>query len=94
LDLGARWGSERPKNQSAQNIFKTDVCVGLDVTNPTQLERAQTDIVCSRYHDLFVLPNRQTFDDCIVYTVRTMPRGSLLYSLYDHTIDVVGYSWS
>jgi hypothetical protein len=36
-----------------------DVCVGLVDTNPMQLERAQTDIVCSRYRDLFILPNRQ-----------------------------------
>jgi hypothetical protein len=36
-----------------------DVCVGLVDTNPMQLERAQTDVVCSRYHVLFILPNRQ-----------------------------------
>jgi hypothetical protein len=59
LDPGARWGSERPKNQSAHNIIKKDVCVGLVDTNPTQLERAQTDVVCSRYGDLFILPNKQ-----------------------------------
>jgi hypothetical protein len=45
LDPGARWGSKRPKNQSAQNLFKMDVCVGLNVMNPTQLERAQMDVV-------------------------------------------------
>jgi hypothetical protein len=36
-------GPGRPKNQSAQNGFKMDVCVGLVDTNPTQLERAQTE---------------------------------------------------
>jgi hypothetical protein len=54
-------GPGRPKNQSAQNRFKMDVCVGLVDTNPTQLERAQTDIVCERYRDLFVFPNMQNF---------------------------------
>jgi hypothetical protein len=38
MDLGAKMGPGRPKNQSAQNLFKTDVCVGLVDTNPTQLE--------------------------------------------------------
>jgi hypothetical protein len=28
----------RPKNKSSYNHLKTDVCVGLDVMNPTQLE--------------------------------------------------------
>jgi hypothetical protein len=36
-----------------------DVCVGLIDMNPTQLEQAQTDIVCSSYDDLFIFPNRQ-----------------------------------
>jgi hypothetical protein len=59
LDLGTKLGLGRPKNQSSHNGFKTDVCIGLIDTNPTQLERAQTDIVCSRYRDLFIFPNRQ-----------------------------------
>jgi hypothetical protein len=64
-------GPGRPKNQSAQNGFKKDVCLGLVDMNPTQLERAQTDIVCERYRDLFVLSNRQKFVDCTVRTVLT-----------------------
>jgi hypothetical protein len=59
LDPGARWGSERPKNKSAQNLLKIDVCVGLDITNPMQLEWDQMGAVCSRYRDLFIFPNRQ-----------------------------------
>jgi hypothetical protein len=59
LDLGTKMGPGRPKNQSSQNGFKMDVCVGLVDTNPTQLEWAQTDVVCSRYRDLFIWPNRQ-----------------------------------
>jgi hypothetical protein len=27
------------KNQSAQNRFKMDMCIGLVITNPTQLEQ-------------------------------------------------------
>jgi hypothetical protein len=45
LDLRTKMGPGRPKNQSAQNGFKMDMCVGLVDTNPTQLERAQTDVV-------------------------------------------------
>jgi hypothetical protein len=45
LDPGAKMGPGRPKNKSAQNIFKMNVCVDLDVTNPTQLEWDQTDVV-------------------------------------------------
>jgi hypothetical protein len=72
LDLGTKMGPGRPKNQSAQNGFKTDVCVGLVDTNPTQLERAQTDIVCERYHGLFISSNRQKKNvDCTVRTVLT-----------------------
>jgi hypothetical protein len=37
LDLEARWGSKRSKNKSSQNLFKTDMCVGIDVKNPMQL---------------------------------------------------------
>jgi hypothetical protein len=59
LDLGTKMGLGRPKNQSAQNGFKTDVCVGLIDTNPTQLEWDQTNVVCEIYHSLFVSPNRQ-----------------------------------
>jgi hypothetical protein len=39
--------------------------------NPTQLEWAQTDVVCERYHDLFISSNRQKNDDCTVRTVLT-----------------------
>jgi hypothetical protein len=49
----------RTKTQSAQNGFKMDVCVVLVDTNPTQLERSQTNIVCERYHGMFVSSNRQ-----------------------------------
>ena len=45
LDLKTKMGPGRPKNKSAQNGFKTNVCVGLVNTNPTQLERAQIDVV-------------------------------------------------
>jgi hypothetical protein len=62
-------GPGRPKNQISHNHFKMDVCIGLVVTNPTQLEWDQTDIVCERYHVLFVLSNKQNFVDCIVHTV-------------------------
>jgi hypothetical protein len=71
MDPGTKMGPGRPKNQSSQNRFKTNVFVGLIVMNPTQLERAQTNIVCERYHDLFVLPNMQNFVDCTVRTVLT-----------------------
>jgi len=43
VDPGARWGLEKPKNQSAQNIFKMDLYAGHDVTNPTQLEWEKID---------------------------------------------------
>jgi hypothetical protein len=59
MDPRAKMGPGRPKNKNAQNLFKMDVCVGIVDMDPTQLERAQTDIVCERYHDLFVLPNMQ-----------------------------------
>jgi hypothetical protein len=62
-------GPGRPKNQSSHNRFKMDVCVGLIVMNPTQLEWAQMDIVCERYCLLFVLPNMQNFADCTIRTV-------------------------
>jgi hypothetical protein len=45
LDLGATGGSERPKNQSAHNLFKMDVCIGLFDKNPTQLEQYQMNVV-------------------------------------------------
>jgi len=54
-----KWGLGRPKNQSAQNHFKMDVCTGHVITNPMQLERAQTYTVCERYRGLFVLSNMQ-----------------------------------
>ena len=72
LDLETKMGPRRPKTQSDENGFKTDVCVGLVDTNPTQLEQAQTYVVCERYRDLFVLPNMQNFADYTVCTVRTM----------------------
>jgi hypothetical protein len=59
LDPGDKMGLGRPKHRSDQNIFKTDMRVGLTYTNPTQLERAQTNIVCEIYHDLFIFPNRK-----------------------------------
>jgi hypothetical protein len=59
LDLGTKMGLGRPKNQSAHNGFKMDMCVGLIDTNPMQLERAQTDTICERYHVLFILSNMQ-----------------------------------
>jgi hypothetical protein len=73
-------GPGRPKNHSAHNHFKTDVCVGLVVTNPTKLERAQTETICEIYHGLFVLPNMNFFVDCTVRTV-------LVWQL---TVQVVG----
>jgi hypothetical protein len=51
-------GPERPKNKSSHNGFKMYMCVGLINTNPMQLEQAQTDVVCERYHNLFVSSNR------------------------------------
>jgi hypothetical protein len=59
LDLGTKMGPGRPKNKSAQNGFKTYVCVDLIDTNPTQLEWAQKNFVCSIYHDLFISSNGQ-----------------------------------
>jgi hypothetical protein len=35
LDQGDRWGTERTKYQSAHNLFKTDMCVGITIKNPT-----------------------------------------------------------
>jgi hypothetical protein len=52
-------GLRRPEKQSAHNVFKTDVCIGPVDTNPTQLERDQTDTICERYRGLFVLSNKQ-----------------------------------
>jgi hypothetical protein len=45
LDLGTKMGPRRPKNKSAQNGFKTDVCVGIVDKNPMQLERAQMNVI-------------------------------------------------
>jgi hypothetical protein len=59
LDPGAKMGPGRPKNQSSYNGFKTLVSVGLIDMNPTQLEQAQTNVVCERYCGLFVSSNRQ-----------------------------------
>jgi hypothetical protein len=53
-------------------IASNRTCVGLVVTNPTQFEWAQTNTICERYRGLFVLPNKQNFDDCAVCTVRTV----------------------
>jgi hypothetical protein len=46
LDLGTKMVLGRPKNKSDYNGIKTDVCIGLIDTNPTQLEWAQTNVVC------------------------------------------------
>jgi hypothetical protein len=59
LDLGAKMGPTRPKSQSVQNLLKIDMCVGLIDTNSTQLERAQTNVVCKRYCGLFISSNMQ-----------------------------------
>jgi hypothetical protein len=67
LDLGAKMGPERLKNQSAQNLFKTNVCVGLIDVNQTQLERDQTNVVCERYN----LAKEAKFVDCTIRTVLT-----------------------
>jgi hypothetical protein len=64
LDLMTKMGPGRPKNQSARNGLKMDMYVGLVDMNPTQLERAQTNVICSRYRDLFILPKRQKIVDC------------------------------
>jgi hypothetical protein len=45
MDPGTKMGPRRPKNQSSHKHFKRGVCIDLIVTNPTQLERAQTDVV-------------------------------------------------
>jgi hypothetical protein len=66
-----KWVQEGLKIKVLIIASKQDVCVDLVVMNPTQLERAQTDTVCERYRVLFVLPNMQNFDDCIVHTVLT-----------------------
>jgi hypothetical protein len=67
LDLGTKMGPGRPKNKSPRNGFKMDVCIGLIDMIPTQLKRAQTDIIFSRYHDLFISSNRQEKDvDCTI----------------------------
>jgi hypothetical protein len=50
-------GPRRPKNQSAHNGFKMDVCGGLVDTNPMQLEWDQTYVVCEIYCDLFIWSN-------------------------------------
>jgi hypothetical protein len=71
-------GPGRPKNKIAKNGFKIYLFIGLVDMNPTQLERAQTNIVCSRYHYMFVSSKRQKKDvDFIVHTV--------------HTAEVAGY---
>ena len=82
-------GPGRPKNQSSQNVFKTAVCVGLVVTNPMQLEQAQTDVVIKIYHDLFVFQNMQNFVD---YTVRTVMMWQLNVQVVQMYSDVA-VSW-
>jgi hypothetical protein len=52
-------GLRKALKKCYQNGFKMDVCVSLVNTNPTQLERAQTNVVCSGYGYLFGLPNMQ-----------------------------------
>jgi hypothetical protein len=71
MDPRTKMGLGRPKHQSVHNIFKTNVCIGLVVTNPTQLKQAQTDVICERYQDMFILPNMQNVDDCAVCTMLT-----------------------
>jgi hypothetical protein len=72
MDPGTKMGPGRPKNQSSQNGFKTDVCISLIDMNPTQLEWAKTNTVCKIYHGLFVSPNMEKKDaDCTVCTVLT-----------------------
>jgi hypothetical protein len=72
MDLGTKMAPGRTKNQSDQNHFKMDVCVGLVVTNPTQLEQAQTDVVCERFRVLFVSPNKKIFANCTVCKIHTV----------------------
>jgi hypothetical protein len=43
MDPRAKMGLGRPKTQSAQNHFKTDVYIGLVVTNPMQLVLEKQD---------------------------------------------------
>jgi hypothetical protein len=51
------------KNQSAQNCSKKWIhCVDLVLMIPMQLEWAQTNIVCERYHVLSTFPNMQNVD--------------------------------
>jgi hypothetical protein len=59
LDLGTKLGPERPKNENAQNFFKTGVLVGLIDTNTMQIEWDQMEIVFSRYGVLFIWPNKK-----------------------------------
>jgi len=44
MDPGTKMEPGRLKNQSAQNLFKMDVSIGLVITNPTQLEMDQTNV--------------------------------------------------
>jgi hypothetical protein len=75
------------KNQSSQNCSKMDSCVGLVLMIPTQLEQAQTDIVCKRYQFLSTFPNREMFVDS---TIRTGHVGADYIVRTDHTNDVAG----
>jgi len=59
MGSGTKMGPGRPKNQRAHNRFKTGVCVGLVVMNPTQLKRDQMDIVWEIYCIMFIFPNRE-----------------------------------
>jgi hypothetical protein len=59
------------KNQSAWNCSKMDTCIDLILMIPTQLEQAQTDIVC---RDIVFCPLCQIgkiFPDCTVCTICT-----------------------
>ena len=87
MDPGTKMGLGRTKNKSAHNLFKKNVCVGLVITNPTQLEQAQMDTICEIYRDLFVFPNRQNFVDCTVHKVLTWQLTIQVVQLYN---DVVG----
>jgi len=52
-------GLRKALKKRYQNGFKMNVCVSLINMNPTQLELAQTNVVCSGYGYLFIFPNMQ-----------------------------------
>jgi hypothetical protein len=96
MDPGTKMGPGRPKNQSAQNGFKMDMCVGLIDMNPMQLEWAQTDIVCERYRGLLFCQTGKNFDDCTVRTVLTWQLTvQVVWSYSDMvgTVALTGKTW-